>query len=98
MFGLGNRQNASPSSLNSSPGGSALSPLIQNALNKHKLHPKHHHHHKKQKIKEMKEGKVEKRGRKMKVKIDSKMKCGSCGNVSIFRCLCKIQLQNNFLS
>lgn len=59
-----------------------MSPLIQNALNRHKLHAKHHHHHRKEKVKDLKEGKVEKRGRKMKMKIDSKMKCGSCGNVS----------------
>ncbi|KAK6628726.1 hypothetical protein RUM43_002542 [Polyplax serrata] len=85
MFGLGNRQTGSPSSVSSSPGGSTLSPLIQNALNKHKLHTKHHHHHKKQKLKELKEGKLEKRGRKMKMKIDSKMKCGSCGNVGHMR-------------
>lgn len=83
MFNLSNRQLVNPGSLNPTPGtGPTLNPLIQNALNTHKLQPKHHHHHKKQKIKELKDGKIEKRGRKMKMKIDSKMKCGSCGNVS----------------
>lgn len=72
-----------PTQLNEPGAPSGLNPLIQNALNRHKLHNKHHHHHRKQKLKEMKEGKLEKRGRKMKMKIDSKMKCGSCGNVRI---------------
>ncbi|KAL0280152.1 UNVERIFIED_CONTAM: hypothetical protein PYX00_001531 [Menopon gallinae] len=85
LFGLGNRPGLNPTSLSPGAGGNTLSPFIQNALNKHKLHDKHHHHHKKQKLKELKEGKVEKRGRKMKMKIDSKMKCGSCGNVGHMR-------------